>query len=122
MRHASGLALFILAALPQGAAAQAVGDAGHGRQLFMADGCYECHGTVGQGGVGLRLAPSPPAAVAIAAYIRNPSGEMPPYTSKVVRDSDVQDITTFASSKIEGDDEEASIAPTRARSGGEVNS
>ena len=33
-------------------------DAGNGKRLFMADGCYMCHGTVGQGGSsGPRLAP-----------------------------------------------------------------
>ncbi len=37
------------------------GDAANGYKLFMADGCYQCHGTVGQGsrGTGPRLAPNP---------------------------------------------------------------
>ena len=83
------------------AAAQSVsetGDAARGRQLFMADGCYECHGTVGQGGVGLRLAPSPLPAAVIAAYIHNPGGEMPPYTTKVVSNADVSDIHAYLAS------------------------
>ena len=82
---------------PQPAPA-ADGDAAHGKKLFMADGCYECHGTVGQGGVGLRLAPGPLPAAAIAAYIRNPTGEMPPYTSKVVSDNDITDIHAYLAS------------------------
>eukprot|EP01037_Dinobryon_pediforme_P012948 gene12948-13049_t len=64
----------------------------------MADGCYECHGTVGQGGPGLRLAPSPLPAQVIGYYIRNPTGEMPPYTSKVVSDSDIRDIHAYLAS------------------------
>ena len=33
------------------------GDAAKGKVLFMKNGCYECHGTVGQGGTGPRIAP-----------------------------------------------------------------
>ncbi len=73
------------------------GDAAHGKQLFLADGCYECHGYVGQGGPGLRLAPNPKPPVAIAAYIRNPVGEMPPYTSAVLSDQGIRDIYAYLS-------------------------
>jgi ubiquinol-cytochrome c reductase cytochrome c subunit len=41
------------------------------------------------------MAPNPLTAVAIAGYIRDPSGEMPPYTSKVVSDADVRDIVAY---------------------------
>lgn len=71
------------------------GDAARGKQLFMQDGCYECHGDVGQGGVGFRLAPNPLPTAVILAYIRNPSGEMPPYVSKVISDQDVADIHAY---------------------------
>jgi mono/diheme cytochrome c family protein len=74
------------------------GDAAHGKALFMRDGCFECHGTVGQGGPGIRLAPGPLPASVIAAYIRNPAGEMPPYTSKVVSDQDIADIHAYLAS------------------------
>lgn len=83
------------AAAQQAPANPGAGDATRGRRLFVADGCYECHGTVGQGGPGVRLAPSPLPAAVIAAYIRNPAGEMPPYTSKVVSNVDVQDIYAY---------------------------
>ena len=73
----------------------ASGDAAHGKELFMKDGCYECHGYVGQGAVGARLAPAPLPWEGIAAYIRNPAGEMPPYVSKVVSDQDVRDIHAY---------------------------
>ncbi len=80
------------------AAQQADGDAAHGRQLFVGVGCSGCHGTIGQGGPGLRLAPAPLPVAAIAAYIRNPAGEMPPYGSKVVGDADVCDIHAYLAS------------------------
>lgn len=79
---------------PQPGATQA-GDAARGQHLFMADGCYECHGTVGQGGVGPRLAPDPLPAAAIAQYIRNPANVMPPYVEKVLGDPDVRDIYAY---------------------------
>lgn len=71
-------------------------DANHGRQLFMLDGCYECHGTVGQGGAaGPRIAPAALTADAIARYIRNPAGVMPPYSPLVISDSDIADIHAY---------------------------
>ena len=94
-RTLSVMAVLAAWAAPALAQQAANGDAGRGRQLFMADGCYECHGTVGQGGVGFQLAPSVLPSLAIAAYIRNPAGEMPPYSSKLVSDADVRDIHAY---------------------------
>ena len=76
----------------------AQGDVARGEHLFMAVGCYQCHGTVGQGGVGPRLAPNPPPAEAIALYIRNPTNVMPPYVEKVLGDQDVRDIHAYLAS------------------------
>ena len=73
-------------------------DAAKGKELFTRDGCYECHGYVGQGGPGLRLAPNPLTAKQIATYIRNPSKEMPPYTSKVISDAEIDDIHAYLAS------------------------
>jgi ubiquinol-cytochrome c reductase cytochrome c subunit len=79
-----------------GMAQQAAGDAVRGQHLFMADGCYECHGTVGQGSVaGPRLAPDPLPAEAIAQYIRRPASVMPPYVEKVFSDQDVRDVQAY---------------------------
>ena len=71
------------------------GDATNGHRLWMADGCYQCHGTVAQGGVGPRLAPDPLPAEAIAAYIRAPVNVMPPYTDTVLNDAGVADIQAY---------------------------
>ncbi len=75
--------------------AQPSGDAGRGKTLFISDGCSECHGTVGQGGVGPHLAPKPLPAEAIASYIRHPAGVMPPYAASVLSDADVADIASY---------------------------
>lgn len=75
------------------------GDAAKGKALFTKYGCYECHGTQGQGTTaGARLAPKPPALPAMIAYVRNPSGQMPPYTGKVVSDADLRDIRAYLAS------------------------
>lgn len=70
-----------------------------GQRLFVKAGCYECHGYQGQGGVaGARLAPRPIVLAALTAYVRHPSGQMPPYTSKVLSDADLADIHAYLSS------------------------
>ena len=70
-------------------------DANRGKHLFMADGCYECHGTVGQGGAGPRLAPNPLPAAAILAIVRKPIKEMPPYNARILKDEDVAAIRAY---------------------------
>ena len=77
-------------------------NAENGKKLWVADGCYQCHGLQGQGGsaapigsYGARLAPPVLNAAGIRAYIRRPSGRMPPYTAKVLSDSQIDDIYAF---------------------------
>jgi mono/diheme cytochrome c family protein len=73
--------------------------AGNGRKLFTKYGCYECHGTEGQGTTaGARLAPKPIALPALIAYVRHPAGQMPPYTGKVVSDAELADIRAYLAS------------------------
>lgn len=75
------------------------GNAENGKKLFTRFGCYECHGYLGQGtSAGARLAPKPLAAAALIAYVRHPSGTMPPYTSKVASDGELADIRAYLAS------------------------
>jgi len=84
---------------PAQAAVTLTGNAAHGKQIFTSYGCYQCHGYVGQGGAaGVRIAPPPISLKAVMAYIRQPTGQMPPYTSKVVSDQDVADIYAYLQS------------------------
>ena len=94
----SCLRVFVVAfALVSTVAAQKTDDnADRGRQLFMRFGCYQCHGRVAQGSsAGARLAPAPMPLAAFARYVRQPRGEMPPYTAKVVTDQELADIHAF---------------------------
>jgi mono/diheme cytochrome c family protein len=76
------------------------GNAQNGRKLFENFGCYQCHGREAQGGLGTgpRLGPKPIAFAAVQRYIRHPTGQMPPYTAKVVSDKDLADIYAFLQS------------------------
>ncbi len=76
------------------------GDAANGQKLFMADGCYQCHGTVGQGsrGTGPRLAPNPMPYENFSAQLRKPANTMPPYTALVVSEAQLADIYAYVSS------------------------
>jgi mono/diheme cytochrome c family protein len=76
-------------------ASTSAGNATHGKKLFLTVGCAECHGTVGQGGVGPNLSAHPLPAAVIAAYIRDPGGVMPPYVASVLSDADVADIAAY---------------------------
>jgi ubiquinol-cytochrome c reductase cytochrome c subunit len=71
------------------------GDVENGRKIYVSYGCYQCHGYVAQGGPGGRLAPRPIAFAAFSKYIRRPTGQMPPYTAKIVSDQEVADIYAF---------------------------
>jgi len=74
-------------------------DAANGKKLFLKYGCYQCHGTQGQGTTaGARLAPKPVALAAMITYVRAPKGQMPPYTAKVVSDAELGDIRAYLAS------------------------
>ncbi|MDX2145754.1 MAG: cytochrome c [Rhodospirillaceae bacterium] len=67
-----------------------------GRELYMTIGCVHCHGTMGQGSnAGLKLAPEPLPAEAIAQFIRATNTTMPAYSEHVLNDVDVADIAAF---------------------------
>jgi mono/diheme cytochrome c family protein len=79
-----------------GSATPPAGNAQTGKRLFETYGCYQCHGYEAQGGAaGPRLAPGPLAYTPFSNYVRNPSGQMPPYTVKVVSNQQMADIYAF---------------------------
>ena len=92
--------LLVIAASVVAQTTPVAGNAQNGRKLFAADGCYQCHGYEAQGATptGPRLGPRPIAFVQFSKYVRQPTGQMPPYTSKVVPDAALADIYAFLQS------------------------
>lgn len=75
-------------------------DAQKGKAAFMKYGCWQCHGTVGQGSpiTGPKLAPNPMPYEAMAAFIRGSNRAMPPYKESVLPTADLQDIYAYLQS------------------------
>ena len=76
-------------------------DAAHGKILFTQKyGCYECHGTEGQGSpvTGPRLAPNPLPYDTLSAFVRTSNGPMPPFRESILPNADLQDIYAYLSS------------------------
>ncbi len=75
------------------------GDAANGKRVYLALGCFTCHGRAGQGGA--FNAPTPSLAHTALPFdgfkgqIRNPSDEMPAFSTAVLSDQDVADIYAF---------------------------
>jgi len=102
----AAIAMAILAGLSLGAPAWSeeppTGDAANGRRLYIAVGCYECHGRVGQGGA--YTGPAPVLAKtalpveAFVAFIREPPYDMPAYAASVLPDRAAADIYAYLQS------------------------
>jgi ubiquinol-cytochrome c reductase cytochrome c subunit len=67
-----------------------------GEALYKKKGCYECHVQEAQGGPqGPRLGPNPIPLPRFTTYVRNPAGEMPPFTERVLSTRELEDIYAF---------------------------
>src|SRR5258706_13279065 len=67
-----------------------------GAALYKKKGCYECHVNDRQGGPqGPRLGPNPIPLPRFTTYIRNPTGDMPPFTEKGLSSQELADIYAF---------------------------
>jgi mono/diheme cytochrome c family protein len=92
------LSASVSASSPLGAQASApAGDAAKGKVTFERTGCYQCHGTEGQGGnAGARIAaPVPMQWPAFSNFVRATRRNMPPYTEKVLSNQDLADIYAY---------------------------
>jgi ubiquinol-cytochrome c reductase cytochrome c subunit len=77
-------------------AQDSAGNAEAGKRLYMRNGCYQCHGTVGQGTIaGARIGPPPLNAQGLIRYVRRPAGQMPAFTEKVMSDRELSDVYAF---------------------------
>lgn len=85
--------------------AQSADDIEAGRRLYMSNGCYSCHGTVGQGGErsgAPRIAPDPYPFEAFKILVRQPREAMPRFDPKFVSDEQLQSIHRYLSSVAKG--------------------
>jgi len=78
------------------------GDAANGKRIYLADGCFTCHGRSGQGGA--YTGPAPILAHTALPFdgfkgeLRNPANDMPAYSEAVLSDKDIVDIYAFVES------------------------
>jgi mono/diheme cytochrome c family protein len=91
--------LFVLQ--PHGFAASAES----GKRVFMRAGCWQCHGTVGQGGAtGPKLAPDPLPFDALSSFVRSTNRAMPAYREQVLSNDELADIYAYLRSIPKGSD------------------
>jgi mono/diheme cytochrome c family protein len=78
------------------------GDASEGKRLFIADGCFLCHGRAGEGG-----ALNGPAPIlsktqlpfeGFVGELRQPIQDMPAYSEQVMSEQQIADIYAFVQS------------------------
>jgi mono/diheme cytochrome c family protein len=78
------------------------GDTGNGKRLYLADGCFTCHGRSGQGGAFNGPAPSLAKTEmpfdAFKAQLREPANDMPAYSTAVLSDQEIADMYAFVQS------------------------
>jgi mono/diheme cytochrome c family protein len=70
-----------------------------GKLAYIKNGCWQCHGFEGQGGIaGKRLAPDPLPVEALTAFVRGTNRAMPPYSEAVLSNEDLADIHAYLAS------------------------
>jgi mono/diheme cytochrome c family protein len=78
------------------------GDAVNGKRIFLANGCFECHGRAGQGGAFNKPAPTLANMQlpfeAFEALVREPADDMPAYTDVLMPDKDLADVYAYLKS------------------------
>jgi len=97
MRVCAGLA--VVAGLALGSGAALAASAENGKLAYTKYGCWQCHGTVGQGSVtGPKLAPDPMPQETFVSFVRTTNRAMPPYREPVLPDTDLADIYAYLQS------------------------
>ena len=94
----AGLAA-VAAGLLLGPGAALAASAENGKASYMKFGCWQCHGTVGQGGIaGPKLAPDPMPYETFASFVRTTNRAMPPYRETVLPNENLADIYAYLES------------------------
>jgi mono/diheme cytochrome c family protein len=75
------------------------GDPVNGKRVYLADGCFECHGRAGQGGQfnyqTPALAQTALPVESFVAFLREAPNDMPSFSAQVLSDKDAADIHAF---------------------------
>lgn len=75
------------------------GDPVNGQRVYLADGCFECHGRSGQGGAmnyqTPALAKLELPVDSFVAFLRAAPNDMPTFSAEVLSDNDAIDIYAF---------------------------
>jgi ubiquinol-cytochrome c reductase cytochrome c subunit len=101
------LPMILLVCASSANAADPSGSIEQGKQLYMKNSCYTCHGTIGQGGernAGPKIAPNPFPFVAFEMQLRQPRAVMPRYPVQFVSNQDLADIYSYVASIPAGPD------------------
>jgi mono/diheme cytochrome c family protein len=95
-----GCAILTATLIGQGPAFAA--SAEHGKTVYIQKGCWQCHGTMGQGSImtsdGKRLAPDPMPWETFFAFVRSTNRAMPSFSDKILSDGDLEDIYAYLQS------------------------
>jgi mono/diheme cytochrome c family protein len=95
-------AVLVAAGLAFGSGAALAASAEKGKALYVKNGCWQCHGTQGQGSVatsqGKTLAPDPLPLETFIAFVRTTNRSMPPYREAILSNDDLTDIHAYLSS------------------------
>lgn len=95
----------VLVAAAAPSLAQTANEVEAGRRLYMVNGCYSCHGTVGQGGErsgAPRLAPEPYPFEAFKLLVRQPREAMPRLDPRFVNDEELLAMHRYLASIAKG--------------------
>jgi mono/diheme cytochrome c family protein len=81
---------------------QPTGDPVNGKRVYLADGCFECHGRSGQGGAMNyqipALAKLQLPVESFVAFLRAAPNDMPSFSASVLSDKDATDVYAFLQS------------------------
>lgn len=74
----------------------------NGKTAYVKFGCWQCHGTLGQGSIatsgGTVIGPSAMTFDVFKNFVRNSNRAMPPYREAVLSDADLADIYAYMQS------------------------
>jgi len=101
MRGLFRIAALMVAASAASTWAQEVpkGDPANGKKVYLATGCYQCHGRFGQGGLMTGAAPilaqTKMPYAGFKRQLRSPINDMPPYPENLLSEKEAADIYAF---------------------------